>query len=46
MAGRRSRMAASTQTRRFELLQVSDPHPKDAALHVILSASSVNIVEE
>jgi hypothetical protein len=39
-------MAASTQTRRFELLQVRDPYSKDAALHVILLASSVNIVEE
>jgi DNA-binding response OmpR family regulator len=46
MAGRRCRMAASTQTRRFALRQVSDAHPRDATLHVILLASSVNIVEE
>jgi DNA-binding response OmpR family regulator len=46
MAGRRSRMAASTTMRRFERLQVSHPHPKDVALHVILSTSSVNIAEE
>jgi hypothetical protein len=38
-------MAASTHTRRFEM-QVRDPYPQDAALHVILLASSVNIVEE
>jgi hypothetical protein len=39
-------MAASTQTRWFELLQVHDLHPKGAALYVILLASSLNIVEE
>jgi hypothetical protein len=46
MASRGSRMAASTQTRWFELLQVRDLYPKGAALYVTLLASSVNIVEE
>jgi hypothetical protein len=39
-------MAASTQTRWFEPLQVGDLYPKGAAPYVILLASSVNIVEE
>jgi hypothetical protein len=39
-------MAASTQTRWVELLQVRDLYPKGAAPYVILLASSMNIVEE
>jgi hypothetical protein len=39
-------MAASTRTRRFELLQVIDPHPKDIALQVIPLTSSMNIEKE
>jgi hypothetical protein len=42
----RSRMAASAQTHRFELLRATDRHPKDIARRVILSTSSLIIAKE